>query len=34
MAQTATQSTPLRSGNPALSEKFVETHLPRPPRVR
>ncbi len=27
MAQTATASTRLQSGNPALSEKFVETHL-------
>jgi uncharacterized YccA/Bax inhibitor family protein len=27
MAQTATASTRLQSGNPALSEKFIETHL-------
>ena len=27
MAQTATEPTRLHSGNPALSEKFVETHL-------
>jgi uncharacterized YccA/Bax inhibitor family protein len=33
MAQTATGSTRLRSGNPALSESFVETHL-RVPATR
>ena len=27
MAQTTTAPTHLRSGNPALSEKFVETQL-------